>query len=54
MNSKIFTQEDGKYLKHFSENGLWIKDEIDNKIYIINGSREKDDLLMNVFISEVW
>ena len=40
--------EDGKYLKHFSENGLWIKDEIDNKIYIINGSEKKDDLLMNV------
>ena len=43
---------DGKYLKHFSETGLWIKDEIDNKIYIINGSEKKDDLLVNVFISE--
>lgn len=49
---KNIYSEDGKYLKHFSENGLWIKDEIDNKIYIINGSEKKDDLLMNVFISE--
>jgi len=44
--------KDGKYLKHFSENGLWIKDEINNKIYIINGSEKKNDFLVNVFISE--
>ncbi len=49
---KNIYSKDGKYLKHFSENGLWIKDEINNKIYIINGSEKKDDLLLNVFISE--
>ena len=49
---KNIYSKDGKYLKHFSENGLWIKDEINNKIYIINGSEKKDDFLLNVFISE--
>ena len=33
--------KDGKYLKHYGENGLWIKDEIDKEIYIINGSLKK-------------
>ena len=33
--------KDGKYLKHYGENGLWIKDEIDNEIYIITGSLVK-------------
>ena len=51
MNLRILLK-DGKYLKHFSENGLWIKDEINNKIYIINGSEKKDNFLLNVFISE--
>ena len=49
---KNIYSKDGKYLKHFSENGLWIKDEINNKIYIINGSEKKDNFLTNVFISE--
>ena len=49
---KNIYSKDGKYLKHFSENGLWIKDEINNKIYIINGSEKKDNFLLNVFISE--
>ncbi len=49
---KNIYSKDGKYLKHFSENGLWIKDEINDKIYIINGSEKKDDFLINVFISE--
>ena len=49
---KNIYSKDGKYLKHFSENGLWIKDEINNKIYIINGSEKKDNFLENVFISE--
>ena len=49
---KNIYSKDGKYLKHFSENGLWIKDEINEKIYIINGSEKKNDFLINVFISE--
>ena len=44
--------EDGKYLKHYSGNGLWIKDEIDNEIYIINASaNNKEKFLKNIFIN---
>ena len=44
---------DAKYLKHYSGNGLWIKDEIDDEIYIINASSEnKDKFLKNVFITK--
>ena len=43
--------KDGKYLKHYGENGLWIKDEIDNETYIINGNLGKTNYLENVFIS---
>jgi lipopolysaccharide export system permease protein len=35
-----------------TKNGLWIKDEIDNKIYIINSSEIKDNFLINNFITE--
>ena len=44
--------KDGKYLKHYGENGLWIKDEIDNETYIINGNLGKTNYLENVFISK--
>ena len=44
--------EDGKYLKHFNDNGIWIKDEIKNDIYIINGITKKDPFLEDVFISK--
>ena len=43
---------DGKYLAVITKNGLWIKDEIDNKIYIINSSEIKDNFLINNFITE--
>ena len=49
---KISYSKDGKYLKHYGENGLWIKDEIDEEIYIINGSLGKSNFLENVFISK--
>ncbi len=49
---KNIYSEDGKYLKHFNGNGIWIKDEIDNKIYIINGASKKDPFLEDVFISK--
>ena len=50
---KNIYSEDGKYLKHYSGNGLWIKDEIDNEIYIINASaNNKDKFLKNVFINK--
>ena len=44
--------EDGKYLKHLNDNGLWIKDEIKDEIYIINGAEKKDPFLKDVFISK--
>ena len=49
---KNIYSKDGKYLKHYNENGLWIKDEIDNHIYIINASNSKDNFLNDVFISK--
>ncbi len=44
--------KDGKYLKHYGENGLWIKDEINSETYIINGNLGKSKYLENVFISK--
>ena len=50
---KNIYSEDAKYLKHYSGNGLWIKDEIDDKIYIISASSDnKDKFLKNVFITK--
>ena len=44
--------EDGKYLKHLNDNGIWIKDEIKDEIYIINGASKEDPFLKEVFISK--
>ena len=44
--------KDDKYLAVITENGLWIKDEIDNKINIINASNVSDEFLLNVFITQ--
>ncbi len=50
---KNIYSEDSKYLKHYSGNGLWIKDEIDNEIYIVNASSDnKDRFLKDVFITK--
>ena len=50
---KNIYSEDGKYLKHYSGSGLWIKDEMDDEIYIISASSDnKDKLLKNVFITK--
>ena len=43
---------DGKYLAVITNNGLWIKDEIDGKILIINASKIEKNFLINSFISE--
>jgi lipopolysaccharide export system permease protein len=43
---------DGKYLAVITKNGLWIKDEVDNKIYIINSSEIEDNFLIDNFITE--
>ena len=39
-------------LKHLNDNGIWIKDEINEEIYIINGASKKDPFLEDVFISK--
>ena len=44
--------EDNKYLAVVNENGLWIRDEIDNKINIINAESLNENILKNVIISQ--
>ena len=39
-------------MKHINDNGIWIKDEIKNEIYIINGASKKDPFLDDFFISK--
>ena len=42
---------DNKYLAVITENGLWIKDEIENKINIINAGKVNNQFLLNVSIN---
>ena len=42
---------DNKYLAVVTENGLWIKDEIDNRIYIVNAGEIENEFLKEVSIS---
>ena len=44
--------EDNKYLAVITENGLWIKDEINNKINIINASKIDEEFLKDVVITQ--
>jgi lipopolysaccharide export system permease protein len=41
---------DDKYLAVITENGLWIKDEINNNINIINANKVDDEFLLDVSI----
>jgi len=43
--------KDNKYLAVVTENGLWIKDEIGEKIYIVNANLFKNEYLKDVSIS---
>jgi lipopolysaccharide export system permease protein len=43
---------DNKYLAVITENGLWVKDEIDDKILIVNASKVINNDLKNVEITE--
>ena len=52
LEKKTKFTNDEKYLAVITKNGLWIKDEIDGKIYIINSSKIKDNFLINTFITE--
>ena len=52
LDLKNSHSQDDKYLAVVTENGIWVKDEIDNKVYIINAGQIKEDRLLNVLISE--
>ena len=43
---------DDKYLAVITNNGLWIKDKVGNKTYIINSSKIEQNFLIDAFISE--
>ena len=52
LEKKSQYANDGKYLAVITKNGLWIKDEINKKIYIINSSKIENNFLINNFITE--
>ncbi len=43
--------DDDKYLAVITENGLWIKDEINDEINLINASKVNNEFLLNVSIT---
>ena len=43
--------DDDKYLAVITENGLWIKDEINDEINITNAGKVNDEFLLNVSIT---
>ena len=44
--------DDNKYLAVVTKNGLWIKDEVSETIYIINSTNIENNFLKNVIISK--
>ena len=52
LDIKNSYSKDNKYLAVVKDNGVWIKDEIDNKIYIITSTNIVGDFLINVSINE--
>ena len=52
LDLKNSHSSDNKYLAVVTDNGLWIKDEIDNKIYIINAEIISGNQIKNVSITE--
>ena len=44
---------DNKYLAVITENGLWIKDEIENKTNIISSSKVNNEFLLDVSITQL-
>mgnify|MGYP006079169609 CR=1 FL=1 len=52
LDLKNTHSNDNKYLAVVNENGLWIKDEIDNKIFIINAIKIDKNTLKEVTINE--
>lgn len=45
--------DDNKYLAVINENGLWIKDEVENLVNIINAEKIERNILKNVSISQL-
>ncbi len=43
---------DNKYLAVITNNGLWIKDIVDNKILMINASKIQENFIVDVYLSE--
>jgi lipopolysaccharide export system permease protein len=52
LEEKTKFTTDSKYLAVITKNGLWIKDEVDEKIYIINSSKVEGYFLIDNFITE--
>ena len=52
LRYKKFIPNDNKYLAVVTNNGLWIKDEINKKILIVNSQEIQDKFLINNSISE--
>ena len=52
LDLKNSYSNDNKYLAVIKESGLWIKDEINEKIYIINANKIEKNYLMTVSINE--
>ena len=52
LDLKNSYSKDDKYLAVVKESGLWIKDEINEKIYIVNANKIEGDFLKNVTINE--
>ena len=44
--------DDNKYLAVITKNGLWVKDEIDGKINIVNANKVDNQFLINVSITQ--
>ena len=53
LNIKNQFSKDNKYLALVNENGLWIKEEINNNTYIINGEILENNNLKNITITEL-
>ena len=45
--------DDNKYLAVITDNGLWIKDQIENKINIINANKVNNQFLLEVSITQL-
>ena len=52
LNIKSKYTSDDKYLAVITNNGLWIKDKIDNKSLIVNSSKIEPNFLIDTYISE--